>query len=157
MIKRVTLALAFLIVASGCGGGGGAESAATPAPPPAAPATPPAADSDDSDDGAGAIAVPSGFDFATSKPLTVRVDLAGRIPDRAYLTICKTTTATAAPDYSACLLRTPVIGGRYTGELQLPNDIPELAATVWSFSPADVVEQATWTRPAVASMSLDLE
>ena len=134
---------------AGCGGGGGESSApdsAAPAPAPTPTPTPtPAPPVGTTPVGAAAIEVPEGFDFATSKLLPVTVTRSAAAPSKAYLAICQSDAA--GVDYDRCLLRTALDGGRYDGELLLPNHIDSLAATVWAFDPAEVVHAAVWERP----------
>lgn len=142
--RQLIAAVLLTALASGCGGGGGsggespAQDADAAVPTPAAPPpaeTPPV--------GAAAIEVPEGFDFATSKPLPVNVAL--NVSAKAYLTICESDAA--GVDYERCLLRTALDGGRYDGELLLPNHIDSLTATVWTFDPAAIAHAAAWQRP----------
>ena len=141
-IGQLTGAVLLAALVAGCGGGGGGSPApdvATPAPAPTP--TPPA---EAPPVGAAAIEVPAGFDFATSKPLSVTVSLS--VAAKAYLTICESSAA--GVDYEHCLLRTALDGGRYHGELLLPNHIDSLTATVWTFDPAAIAQTAVWQRSA---------
>ena len=102
------------LVLAACGGGSAETSDAAP---PAA--TTPAVSNDGGNAGgssnnepatsSAAIVVPPGFDFSTSQPLAVRMDLDGSVPARAYLTICRqqvgTDGAYLGPDYDQCLFR----------------------------------------------------
>ena len=146
MFKQITGAVFLAVLMSACGGGGGdnadttAGSNGTSSSPPVTtpPPVPPAPV------GAAAIEVPDGFDFASSTTLPVTVSLSGVAPAKAYLTVCRNTPAGA--DYDRCLLRTPLSGGRYDGEIQVPNHVDSLTAIVWSFTPASVVRSIEWQR-----------
>ncbi len=139
-IGQLIGAVLLTALVAGCGGSGGESPApddATPVPVPTP--TPPA---ETPPVGAAAIEVPAGFDFATSKPLSVTVSLSGAA--KAYLTICE--SGAAGVDYEHCLLRTALDGGRYDGELLLPNHIDSLTGTVWTFDPAAIARTVVWQR-----------
>ncbi len=138
---RILLVATILSTTGACGGGG--TDAAPVAPVEAT--TPPVVENDNT---AAKIQVPAGFDFATSRPLDI--DLAADVPDKTYLTVCRSYSAAAdsgfLSDYEHCLLRTAVRGGQYRGRVEVPNDVTELAVTVWSFDPVQAVRAVTWER-----------
>ncbi|MEO1575677.1 MAG: hypothetical protein AAFU65_12045 [Pseudomonadota bacterium] len=145
-MRKLIFSIAMTAVLTGCGGGGGGEAESggttvtpTPTPPPAT-TTP--------DPGTANIDVPTGFDFGTSKQVPVTVSLGPSAPSKTYVTICKPdeTSATATPDYGQCLWRGIVEGGSESLSVQVANDVETLVAAVWSFAPADVIVESTWTR-----------
>lgn len=143
MIIRIFVCVLILTLAA-CGSSGGDDDAATTAAPTAA--------DNGSDDqpgpvpsGAAAIDVPDGFDFASSTPLAVEVALGASYPDRAYLTLCRADD-NGNTDYDQCLLRTSVDNRAFRSEVEVPNDVNEIIATVWSFNPGRIEATYRWSR-----------
>ncbi len=150
----ILTSISFLILGCG-GGGGGSDSVASETPAPTPTPAPPQGDDGgnsggDDDAGAADIEVPEGFDFATSQPIAILVDVGSSFSSKLYLTVCRdhdeATTGRTGPDYEQCLTRTPVTGGTYQGKIDLPNDIESLTATLWSFDPAEPVKNVSWRR-----------
>ncbi|MEM7431048.1 MAG: hypothetical protein AAF351_03810 [Pseudomonadota bacterium] len=138
--NRLPLVLMLGLLA-GCGGSGGSSTDTSPEPP---PPTPPV---DTSGDGAAAILAPSGFDFSTTEPLTIKVVQATAHSADRYLTVCLPDSESTVADYSKCLLRAPLRDAVFANDIMLPNDTELLEIEIWSLRDANVVTSMTWRRP----------
>ena len=141
-LKSASLLLLSLTLIACGGGGGGTDQPETVAPP----VTPPSSGGENTATGAAAIKVPTGFDFATSKALTVSVELGGAVPTNTYLTVCQSKADGNTANFDNCLVRSPVTAGTYATEISVPNDVDVLIAELWSLDTASVMQSVQWQR-----------
>lgn len=144
-VKNFLLVSLFILFAAGCGGGDSAPS----------PTTDGGSD-DDSSGGAtdtASIVVPKSFNFSTNQTMTVDVRLGKAVPAKTYLTICRD----GVEGYDQCFVKTAVRGGQSSNDFLLPNDVAKLRATLWSFSPAQVLRTDVWSRDSATALKLTIE
>lgn len=144
LIRRNFVAVAALLALTGCG----SDSPDSNASAPITESEP----LSESGRRAANIAVPAGFDFSTSQSLEIQVITGATFSSKLYLTVCRNLPASAeepaSPDLERCLSRSPILNGSYQGEIELPNDVDALTATLWSYNPAGIVKTVAWNREA---------
>ena len=87
-------------------------------------------------DGLAILEAPENFVFDTDFELIVDIDIASRTTERAYFSLCKDFTRTddfIKVDYDSCMIRTPLVEGRYYDQIEISYEVTELVLAVWFY------------------------
>lgn len=97
-----------------------------------------------------ALATTADFNFESSQVLAVDVDIPAYREDNAYMLLCSDFQASSATaydvNYNACLLRTNLSGGRYSGDLKLTGGTERLVAVVIPLASPNQAQYQEWRR-----------
>jgi len=95
------------------------------------------------------LVVPDGFDFNDSFVLSVDVDVSRDLDEDAYLLLCSEYEASGGGyevNFDACQLNTPLIEGRYVGDLTMTGSTTNLLAVILPLQNPDEPIYALWSR-----------
>ena len=155
-MKLNQLLLAGISVALvACGGGGGgdaspapqptptADSGAPDAPEPADTPEPPAVIETTSD-----ITTSETFKFTSSYSVNVDLSVSDDQMDQVFVNLCSGFESAGDGyeiDYDSCLVRSSLPGGRYTGEILVPNHVDSLLAEIRFFDADKSPDYQLWS------------
>ncbi|QFU74583.1 hypothetical protein EY643_02345 [Halioglobus maricola] len=95
------------------------------------------------------LQVPDGFVFDDTYVLSVDIDVSAVLDEKAYLSICSEYSQTGSDyeiNFDACQLSTPLVGGRYVGELNLTGSTTELLVVILPLQSPEDALYYPWSR-----------